>query len=154
MYRTVHFHCPGRIDFQDTVLQKLDLFADPRFLGLLHTTQVIITGSWYDTYKEIESDLSPHQLLSPAVRMFNTIISSCVIRMPKLKAFMYVLSGIIFRNEPLTCPSQLGFAGFPDPDAVDYHHATAQSGTYTAAVRHQLHPQAIFSSDPGISSTY
>lgn len=90
LYRTLHLHCPGRIGFKDTVIKKLDLFADPRFLGLVHTSQVIITGSWYDMYKDIESDLSPHKLLSPAVQMFNTIISSCVVRMPKLRTFMYV----------------------------------------------------------------
>lgn len=104
LYRTLHFHCPGRIEFQDTVLQKLELFADPRFLGLLHTTRVFITGSWYDTYKEVESDLSSHKLLSPAVRMFNSLISSCVVRMPNLKMFMYVLPRIILRK-PLTFPS-------------------------------------------------
>ena len=152
LYRTVHFHCPGRIEFQDNVLQKLELFADPRFSGLLHTTHVFVTGSWYDTYKEVESDLSPHCLLSPAVRMFNSLISSCVVRMPHLKVFMYVLPEIIF-NKPLTCPSQLGYADFPDPGIVDFHNGAAKSRIYTAATGHQLHPQAVFPSNPRIPPT-
>lgn len=150
LYRTLCFHCSGRIEFQDTVLQKLELFVDPRFPRLVHTTHVSITGSWYDTYKEIESDLSPHKLLSPAVRMFNSLISACVVRMPHLKAFVYVLPEIIFLSETLTCPSQLGYASFTYSSAGDMHHGTAKSGIYTAAVGHRFYPQTVLPSDPGI----
>ena len=90
LYHTIHFHSRGRIAPEDPIFRKLDIFGDPRFSRLQHTSRLYITGSWYHTYKEIESELGQQGLFSPAARMFSNIISSCVVRMPDLKEFMYV----------------------------------------------------------------
>ena len=88
LYRTVYVHCSGKIEQQDSVLRMLDAFVDPEFPHLCHTTDVCISGSWYHTYKEIEAGLGQHRLLSPAVRMFNSMVAACVSRMPQLRRFM------------------------------------------------------------------
>ena len=90
LYHTIHFHCRGVFAPEDQVFRKLDIFGDPRFSKLQHTSRLYVTGSWYHTYKEIESDLGQQGIFSPAARMFSNIISSCIVRMPHLKEFMYV----------------------------------------------------------------
>ena len=90
LYHTIHFHCRGRIASEDAIFRKLDVFGDPRFSRLQHTLRLYVTGSWYHTYKEIESDLGQQRIFSPAARIFSNIISSCIVRMPHLKEFMYV----------------------------------------------------------------
>ena len=88
LYRSVRFHCHGRIELEDALLRKLDVFSDPQFVNLMHTQRVYVTGSWYNTYDDIESGLALHRLMSPAVRMFNSIIRSSIVRMPSLKHFV------------------------------------------------------------------
>ena len=88
LYHTIHFHFRGRITPEDTIFRKLDVFGDPRFSRLQHTLRLYVTGSWYHTYKKIESGLGQQGIFSPAARMFSNIISSCIVRMPHLKEFM------------------------------------------------------------------
>ncbi|KAJ5185882.1 hypothetical protein N7491_006248 [Penicillium cf. griseofulvum] len=88
----LRFHNPGRIDGDDALQLKLDIFGDPRCTNLKHTQRVLVTGSWYDIYHEIESNLGSQSMLSPAARMLSNIIASCVIRMPNLKEFNWDLA--------------------------------------------------------------
>jgi len=88
LYPTVHFHLPGRISATDTLLSKLEIFSDENFEHLRHTRRVLISGTWYQAYDEIESDLGLEKTLSPAVRMLNALITLCVSKMPDLQAFM------------------------------------------------------------------
>ncbi|KAJ5267880.1 hypothetical protein N7478_010688 [Penicillium angulare] len=92
LYDTVQFHNPGRIEGNDPLQLKLDLFGDPRCTNLKHTQRLLVTGSWYDIYHEIESNLGSQSMLSPAARMLSNIIASCVIRMPNLKDFNWDLA--------------------------------------------------------------
>ncbi|KAE8148748.1 hypothetical protein BDV25DRAFT_141488 [Aspergillus avenaceus] len=89
LYHTVRLHSPGRIDTDDRLMAKLDALGDPRFNKLQYTRRVIVSGSWYNTYADIDSELGPHRILSPAARMFNNIIRNCVIRMPNLEEFIW-----------------------------------------------------------------
>jgi hypothetical protein len=88
LYRTVRFHCEGRIGGDEPLIKKLDTFGHPQFTPLIHTRKVLVTGSWYDIYQEIEANLGPGRLLSPAVQMFCNIMTSCIVRMPNLQDFM------------------------------------------------------------------
>ncbi|CAI7635575.1 unnamed protein product [Penicillium pancosmium] len=92
LYHTVQFHNPGRIAANDLLQLKLEIFGDPRFTQIKHTKRVLITGSWYDSYHAIESNLGSESILSPAARMLNTIIASCVLRMPQLREFIWDLT--------------------------------------------------------------
>lgn len=89
LYHTVRFHSTGRIAVNDPLQMKLEIFGDPRFTKLVHTQRVFITGSWYNAYNEIDSELGYSRILSPAARMLNNIIASCIMRMPNLKEFTY-----------------------------------------------------------------
>lgn len=81
LYRSVRFH--GRMEFEDSLLGELDVFSDPQFVSLMFTQRVYVTGLSYDTCDDIESGLALHRLMSPAVRMFNSIIRSSIV-MPDL----------------------------------------------------------------------
>ncbi|KAJ5337449.1 uncharacterized protein N7506_005471 [Penicillium brevicompactum] len=85
----VQFHNPGRIEGNDPLQLKLDTFGDPRCTNLKHNQRVLVTGSWYEIYHEIDSNLGSQSMLSPAARMLSNIIASCIIRMPNLKEFKY-----------------------------------------------------------------
>jgi hypothetical protein len=90
LYHTVRFHSSGRVAPNDRLMLKLDILGDPRFDKLDHTKRVIVSGSWYETYAAIDSELGPHRILSPAARMLSNIISNCILRMPNLEEFMYI----------------------------------------------------------------
>ncbi|OQD70576.1 hypothetical protein PENDEC_c022G01412 [Penicillium decumbens] len=92
LYDTVRFHNPGCFGGNDQLQLKLDTFGDPRCTNLKYTQRVLVTGSWYDIYHEIDSNLGSQSLLSPAARMLSNIIASCVIRMPNLKEFIWDLA--------------------------------------------------------------
>jgi hypothetical protein len=96
LYDTVRFHNPGCFGGNDQLQLKLDTFGDPRCTNLKYTQRVLVTGSWYDIYHEIDSNLGSQSLLSPAARMLSNIIASCVIRMPNLREFMYKTLGCTF----------------------------------------------------------
>jgi hypothetical protein len=68
----------------------LDIMSDPSFDQTRFTRIVMVTGSWYQTYDAIDSDLGPQHVLSPAARMLNALVACCVAKMPYLKEFMYV----------------------------------------------------------------
>ncbi|PGH29792.1 hypothetical protein GX50_07463 [[Emmonsia] crescens] len=89
LYPTVHFHLPGHISATDALLSKLEAFSNQDFTLLRHTTRVLISGTWYHAYDEIESRLGLENVISPAVRMLNTLITVCVSKMPNLRAFIW-----------------------------------------------------------------
>ncbi|KAK6837808.1 hypothetical protein RU639_001682 [Aspergillus parasiticus] len=89
LYQTVHFHSPGRIKPDDQLLLQLDILGDLRFNKLVYTRRVVVSGSWYEAYAAIDSELGEHQILSPAARMFSNIICNCIQRMPNLEEFIW-----------------------------------------------------------------
>lgn len=90
LYRTIHFRLPGSMSGNDALLAKLETFTDPGFDMTKHTTNVVVSGTWYIAYEDVESALSQVRVLSPAVRMLNSLIITCLVKMPLLRTFMYV----------------------------------------------------------------
>ncbi len=88
LYSTIHFRLPDQISARDALLSKLEIFSAREFDLLKHTRRVLISGTWYQAYDEIESVISLENALSPAVRMLNALIAVCVAKMPGLRAFM------------------------------------------------------------------
>lgn len=74
----------------DALLAKLETFTDPGFDLTKHTINVVVSGTWYIAYEDVESTLSQVRVLSPAVRMLNSLIITCLNKMPLLKTFVYV----------------------------------------------------------------
>lgn len=89
LYQTVHFHSPGRIKPDDQLLSQLDILGNLHFNKLVYTRRVVVSGSWYEAYAAIDSELGEHQILSPAARMFSNIIRNCIQRMPNLEEFIW-----------------------------------------------------------------
>jgi hypothetical protein len=140
LYRTVHFHSPGHIQGDDRLLQQLDIFGHPHFAPLIYTKKVLVTGSWYETYNEIESELGSKCLLSPAVRMFSNIIASCIMRMPNLREFTWVQTALSDRFEGNTdFTSQLGLANRYDTDSCHVCHLAPRVEIFTASARDRLY---------------
>lgn len=98
LYHTLRLHNPGRITANDPLQRKLEIFGDPRCANIVHTKRVLVTGSWYDSYHEIDSKLGSHSMLSPAARMFSNIITSSILRMPNLEEFMYLAPNLRFMH--------------------------------------------------------
>jgi hypothetical protein len=88
LYRTLCFKLPGDISESDPLLRQLETFADLRFCHTQHTTKVVVWGTWYKAYDDLESRLGPEHLLSPAVRMLNALLAVCLSKMPNLESFM------------------------------------------------------------------
>ena len=88
LYKVVHFRLPSRFSASDNVINKLETFTEPSFDHLRWTRQVIVVGSWYHEYTEMESDAGIENILSPAVRMFSTLVDVCLARMGGLQSFV------------------------------------------------------------------
>ncbi|PYH42460.1 uncharacterized protein BP01DRAFT_376146 [Aspergillus saccharolyticus JOP 1030-1] len=89
LYHTLRFHSRGEIDPHDNMLLKLDTFVHPNFDKLEFVRRVIVSGTWYASYASIDSFIAPLRLLSPAARMFSTILCVCIARMPNLEEFVW-----------------------------------------------------------------
>ncbi|KAL2383470.1 hypothetical protein RJZ90_002623 [Blastomyces dermatitidis] len=136
LYRTVHFHLPGHISATDALLSKLEVFSDQDFPLLRHTTRVLISGTWYQAYDEIESRLGLENVVSPAVRMLNTLITICVSKMPKLRAFIWdsqiaptqkLISMVALSDRMEYLQLRVATDGSPTP----YFHPTLKFGGYS-----------------------
>ena len=86
----VHFRLPARFNALDKVIHKLETFTEPTFYNLQHTRKVVVVGSWYSEYTELETEAGLENVLSPAVRMFSTLVDVCLARMGNLQNFVYV----------------------------------------------------------------
>ncbi|GAB1192654.1 hypothetical protein APSETT444_001847 [Aspergillus pseudonomiae] len=124
LYHTVRFHSPGRIKPDDQLLLQLDILGDLRFDKLVYTRRVVVSGSWYETYAAIDSELAEHKILSPAAHMFSNIIRNCILRMPNLEEFIWdmqisltqILLTTVLLQERLQCLRiRMGTDGTPKP---------------------------------------
>ncbi|RAQ61882.1 hypothetical protein COH20_009781 [Aspergillus flavus] len=141
LYQTVHFHSPGRIKPDDQLLSQLDILGNLHFNKLVYTRRVVVSGSWYEAYAAIDSELGEHQILSPAARMFSNIIRNCIQRMPNLEEFMYYPS---FPLSHWGC-SMLGHASFTDTGLADDRIAATEAAVLTNSYGYGLHPEAVLS---------
>ncbi|GAD92867.1 hypothetical protein AFLA_123420 [Paecilomyces variotii No. 5] len=91
LYHTLRFHSSGKITSYDRLLLMLDIMSDSSFDKTKFTRTVMVTGSWYQTYDAIDSDLGPQRVLSPAARMLSALVACCVAKMPYLKEFIWDL---------------------------------------------------------------
>ncbi|KAI9836161.1 MAG: hypothetical protein M1837_003449, partial [Sclerophora amabilis] len=89
LYRSVYFDLPTRIEPSDPLLAQLETFTDSSFDLLKHTLQVVVSGDWYEAYDAVIPLEGRRNILSPAVRMFNALLTACVGKMPKLKKFYW-----------------------------------------------------------------
>jgi hypothetical protein len=87
LYRVVSFRLPLNISEVDTLLAQFETFIEPHFSFLKYTISMIVSGTWYGAYDELESALGRGGLLSPAVRMLNVLIALCLQRSDNVKAF-------------------------------------------------------------------
>ena len=78
----------------DRVIHKLETFTEPTFNHLQHTARVVVVGSWYSEYTELETQAGLENVLSPAVRMFSTLIDVCLFKMSNLDTFMWASLGL------------------------------------------------------------
>ncbi|KAF7585405.1 hypothetical protein BBP40_010976 [Aspergillus hancockii] len=124
LYHTVRFHSPGRLGPDDRLMLKLDIFGDPRFDKLDYTKRVIVSGSWYEMYAAIDSELGQYRILSPAARMLSNIISNCVLRMPNLEEFIwdmqvsmtqFLLTTVMMRQNLMSVRLRMGTDSTPKP---------------------------------------
>ncbi|OOO05094.1 hypothetical protein OAory_01114310 [Aspergillus oryzae] len=141
LYQTVHFHSPGRIKPDDQLLSQLDILGNLHFNKLVYTRRVVVSGSWYEAYAAIDSELGEHQILSPAARMFSNIIRNCIQRMPNLEEFMYYPS---FPLSHWGC-SMLGHASFTDTGLADDRIAATEAAVLANPYGYGLHPEAVLS---------
>ncbi|KAI9751850.1 MAG: hypothetical protein M4579_005873 [Chaenotheca gracillima] len=89
LYRNVHFQLPAIIKDPDRLLHQLETFTDPGFDLLKHTLSVTVSGAWYHKYDELDATIGQGQLVPPAIKMLNTLIVLCIIKMPHLKKFCW-----------------------------------------------------------------
>ncbi|KAH8705683.1 hypothetical protein BGW36DRAFT_393226 [Talaromyces proteolyticus] len=89
LYRNVRFHLSGQILSIDRLLDRLEIFSMPGFNLTQYTRRVMVSGSWYWSYDQLESDLGQENMVSPAVRMFNALIATCISKMWGLREFIW-----------------------------------------------------------------
>lgn len=88
LYETIHFRIPARFQAMDRVIHKLETYTEPTFYHLRHTRKVVVVGSWYHEYTALETFAGQENVLSPAVRMFSTLVDVCLAKMGNLQSFM------------------------------------------------------------------
>jgi hypothetical protein len=103
LYRSIIFRVPRNISASDALLSKLETLSDFDFKPSLHTLKVALCGTWYREYDVLESQLGGENLLSPAVRMLNSLLSVCLAKMPHLKSFTYARLSV-FPRSPTSFP--------------------------------------------------
>ncbi|KAJ9213656.1 hypothetical protein DTO166G4_4738 [Paecilomyces variotii] len=124
LYHTLRFHSSGQITSRDRLLLMLDIMSDSSFDKTKFTRIVMVTGSWYQTYDAIDSDLGPQGVLSPAARMLSALVACCVDKMQYLKEFIWdlqvsiterLVSSVIARPHLERLQLRLGTNSTPKP---------------------------------------
>lgn len=68
----------------------LETFTNAEFEHPRHTKRVVVSGTWYQAYDDLESEFGHENILSPAVRLLSALISVFLVKSSQMKSFMYI----------------------------------------------------------------